>query len=241
DVIDVDEVTGVQESLDGRVKTLHPKIHGGLLARDTADHEEQLKEEGIHRIHLVIANLYPFQETLAKETATEEEIIENIDIGGPAMLRASAKNFESVAVIVEPSDYKLILEELEEHDGEIPLSIRKKLAAKVFRHTAQYDAMIAEYFAEQTGEVFHGKYTVTYEKVQELRYGENPHQEAAFYKELDSKETSISGAKQLHGKELSYNNIQDANAAIEIVTEFEGAAAVAVKHMNPCGIGVGST
>jgi len=241
DVIDVDEVTGFPEILDGRVKTLHPKIHGGLLARDTADHEEQLKEEGIHRIHLVIANLYPFQETLAKETATEEEIIENIDIGGPAMLRASAKNFESVAVIVEPSDYKLILEELEEHDGEIPLSIRKKLAAKVFRHTAQYDAMIAEYFAEQTGEVFPGKYTVTYEKVQELRYGENPHQEAAFYKELDSKETSISGAKQLHGKELSYNNIQDANAAIEIVTEFEGAAAVAVKHMNPCGIGVGST
>lgn len=241
DVIDVDDVTNFPEILDGRVKTLHPKIHGGLLAKNRADHEEELKEHGIDRIDLVLVNLYPFQETLAKKDVSAEEIIENIDIGGPAMLRASAKNYESVTVVVDPADYELVLQELEENKGEIPLARRKKLAAKVFRHTAQYDALIARYFLEETKEVFPQQYTVTYEKVQELRYGENPHQEAAFYKELQAAETSIAEAKQLHGKDLSYNNIQDANAALEIVTEYEEAAAVAVKHMNPCGIGLGKT
>lgn len=240
-VIDVDDVTKFPEILDGRVKTLHPKIHGGLLAKNTAAHEEQLKEHKIHRIDMLVVNLYPFQETLAKEEASAEEIIENIDIGGPAMLRASAKNYESVSVVVDPADYELVLKELEENEGEISLETRKAFAAKVFRHTAQYDALIAQYFLEETKEVFPKQYTVTYEKVQELRYGENPHQEAAFYKELHAAQTSIAEAKQLHGKELSYNNIQDANAALEIVTEYEEAAAVAVKHMNPCGIGVGKT
>src|SRR5690625_531653 len=239
-VIDVDEVTKFPEILDGRVKTLHPKIHGGLLANRSEEHEGQLAEHEISRIDLVVANLYPFQETLARDGVSEEEIIENIDIGGPAMLRASAKNFESVAVVVEAADYPLIIDEIENNKGEIYLEIRKRLADKVLRHTAQYDAMIAHYFSEKTDETFPGKYTVTYEKVQQLRYGENPHQQAAFYKEINTPGTSIAAAEQLHGKELSYNNIQDTNAGIEIVTEYDGPAAVAVKHMNPCGIGIGS-
>lgn len=240
-VIEVDNVTGFPEILGGRVKTLHPKIHGGILAKNTKEHEAEMKEHDIERIHLVVANLYPFQQTVAKEGATEEDIIENIDIGGPAMLRASAKNFESVAVVVDPEDYDSIIEELTNSEGEISLATRKKLAAKVYRHTAQYDALIAEYFMKQTEEVFPENFSVTYEKVQQLRYGENPHQQAAFYKEVNAPKTSIANAVQLHGKELSYNNIQDANAAVEIVTEYKEPAAVAVKHMNPCGIGVGET
>ena len=241
DVIEVDDVTGFPEILAGRVKTLHPAIHGGLLATDKVEHQAQLEEHDIQNIDLVVVNLYPFQETLVKEDATEEDMIENIDIGGPAMLRAAAKNHERVTVIVEPEDYERVIAELQENDGMTRLDTRRQLAAKVFRHTAQYDAVIAGYFSEMNGETFPGKYTVTYEKVQDLRYGENPHQQAVFYQDVQARKDSLAAAKQLHGKELSYNNIQDANAAVEIVSEFKQPAAVAVKHMNPCGVGVSSS
>lgn len=235
--IPVDEVTGFPEILDGRVKTLHPMIHGGLLAkRSDSTHESQLQENNIVPIDLVAVNLYPFKKTLEKESVTREAIIENIDIGGPAMLRASAKNFADVTVVVDPADYDDVLQQLQENT--LTRDMRQKLAAKVFRHTANYDAMIADYFTSETKEDFPETYTVTYEKVQTLRYGENPHQQAAFYKNPLHSEGGIAGAKQLHGKALSYNNIQDANAALEIVAEYAEPAAVAVKHMNPCGIGV---
>ncbi|WLV25297.1 bifunctional phosphoribosylaminoimidazolecarboxamide formyltransferase/IMP cyclohydrolase [Aciduricibacillus chroicocephali] len=234
----VDEVTGFPEIMDGRVKTLHPKVHGGLLAkRDNPEHRQALADNEIDTIDLVAVNLYPFKETLAKPGVSDDEIIENIDIGGPTMLRSAAKNFADVLVVVDPSDYPKVLEALEQDQTDYKL--RHGLAAKVFRHTAHYDAMIARYFTEATGEAFPENYTVTYEKVQDLRYGENPHQHAAFYKTPVSAAFSLSSAKQLHGKELSYNNIQDANAALEIVREYAEPAAVAVKHMNPCGVGVG--
>jgi phosphoribosylaminoimidazolecarboxamide formyltransferase/IMP cyclohydrolase len=233
----VGEVTGFPEILDGRVKTLHPAIHGGLLAkRSNSKHQKQLEENNISAIDVVVVNLYPFKQTLEKKGVSAEDIIENIDIGGPAMLRASAKNFADVTVIVDPADYEGILEHLRENT--LTAEVRQKLAAKVFRHTANYDAMIAGYFTGKTGEDFPETYTVTYEKVQTLRYGENPHQKAAFYKNPLNAEGSLANAKQLHGKELSYNNIQDANAALDIVLEYAEPAAVAVKHMNPCGIGI---
>jgi phosphoribosylaminoimidazolecarboxamide formyltransferase/IMP cyclohydrolase len=233
----VDEVTGFPEILGGRVKTLHPSIHGGLLAkRSNTTHQKQLGDNNIVPIDMVVVNLYPFKQTLEKEGVSREDIIENIDIGGPAMLRASAKNFEDVTVVVDPADYAGILDNLRE--DKLTVDIRQKLAAKVFRHTANYDALIAGYFTESTGEDFPETYTVTYEKVQTLRYGENPHQKAAFYKNPLHAKGSLANAKQLHGKELSYNNIQDANAALEIISEYEEPAAVAVKHMNPCGIGI---
>ena len=235
--IAVDSVTGFPEILDGRVKTLHPKIHGGLLAkRSNADHVKALEENEITPIDIVVVNLYPFKETLAKG-ASHEEVIENIDIGGPAMLRASAKNYEDVAVIVNPNRYEAILELLEK--DLLTVDVRKELAAEVFRHTAHYDSMIANYFTEETNDLFTETYTRTFERVQSLRYGENPHQEATFYEIPNYKGISLATAKQLHGKELSYNNIQDANAALEIVLEYDEPTAVAVKHMNPCGIGLG--
>ncbi|MEI3606218.1 bifunctional phosphoribosylaminoimidazolecarboxamide formyltransferase/IMP cyclohydrolase [Pseudogracilibacillus sp. SE30717A] len=237
DAKQVDTVTGFPEILDGRVKTLHPKVHGGLLAkRDQQAHMEALKENEIEPIDLVVVNLYPFKETVTKLGVTEEEVIENIDIGGPTMLRAAAKNFNDVVVVVDPADYEHIGAKLEE--GTVDMETRKQLAAKVFRHTAHYDAMIARYFNEVIEEVFPENYTVTYEKVQDLRYGENPHQQAAFYEDVQYKGVSLATAKQLHGKELSFNNIQDANAALEIVAEYDASAVVAVKHMNPCGIGL---
>lgn len=234
----VDSVTQFPEILDGRVKTLHPKIHGGLLAkRQNEEHIAALKKNEIDPIDIVVVNLYPFKETLAKDNVTHDDIIENIDIGGPAMLRASAKNYEDVAVIVDPNDYDHVLELLQEKAlGE---AVRKELAAKVFRHTAHYDSMIAAYFTEETNELFTETYSRTYERVQSLRYGENPHQEATFYEIPNYKGISLATAKQLNGKDLSYNNIQDANAALEIVLEYDEATAVAVKHMNPCGIGMG--
>src|SRR5690625_4771356 len=185
---------------------------------------------------MVVVNLYPFKQTLAKAGVSESEIVENIDIGGPTMLRAAAKNFTDVAVVVDPADYEQVLAELKEN--KLDHEQRQKLAAKVFRHTANYDAMIARYFTTQTNEEFPENYTVTYEKVQSLRYGENPHQKAAFYKDPIETSLSLASAKQLHGKELSFNNIQDANAALEIVAEYEEPTVVAVKHMNPCGIGL---
>lgn len=236
--IAVDSVTEFPEILDGRVKTLHPKIHGGLLAkRDKEAHVQALKENEIDPIDLVVVNLYPFKETLAKDGVSHEEIIENIDIGGPAMLRASAKNYEDVAVIVDPKDYEQVLELLQ--NDALESAVRQELAAKVFRHTAHYDSMIATYFTAETNDLFTETYSRTYERVQPLRYGENPHQEATFYEIPNYEGISLATAKQLHGKELSYNNIQDANAALEIVLEYEGSTAVAVKHMNPCGIGMG--
>lgn len=233
----VDEVTGFPEILGGRVKTLHPFIHGGLLAkRSDADHMNQLEENNIAPIDMVVVNLYPFKQTLQKEGVSGDEIIENIDIGGPTMLRAAAKNFADVAVVVNPSDYETVIAGL--RADSFGKTERKKLAAKVFQHTANYDAMIARYFSEETEEAFPETYTVTYEKVQSLRYGENPHQQAAFYQNPLHKGWSLAAVKQLHGKELSFNNIQDANAALEILSEYKEPTAVAVKHMNPCGIGV---
>lgn len=233
----VETVTNFPEILDGRVKTLHPFVHGGLLAkRDNDAHMAALAENDITPIDIVVVNLYPFKETVTKPEVTEEEIIENIDIGGPTMLRAAAKNFADVLVVVDPNDYDQIAESLAV--GAVSMTERKQLAAKVFRHTAHYDAMIARYFNETTEEQFPENYSVTYEKVQNLRYGENPHQQAAFYEDVQHRGISLATAKQLHGKELSFNNIQDANAALEIVAEYEEAAVVAVKHMNPCGIGL---
>lgn len=238
-VIGVDDVTGFPEILEGRVKTLNPLIHGGLLAKFSEEnHQKQLAEHNIEPIHLVCVNLYPFQQTIAKPDVTVDDAIENIDIGGPTMLRASAKNHEYVTVVVDPADYGKVIEELKE-SGEVQKATRRRLAAKVFRHTAAYDALIAEYMTNLTNEENPEKLTVTYELKQNLRYGENPHQKAAFYRKPLGSTFSIAAAEQLHGKELSYNNISDADAALQIVKEFSDPAAVAVKHMNPCGVGTG--
>ncbi|WP_078550254.1 bifunctional phosphoribosylaminoimidazolecarboxamide formyltransferase/IMP cyclohydrolase [Litchfieldia alkalitelluris] len=240
-VIGISEVTGFPEIMDGRVKTLHPNIHGGLLAvRDNEEHMNTLQQHNITPIDLVVVNLYPFQQTIAKPDVEFADAIENIDIGGPSMLRSAAKNHQSVTVVVDPADYEIVLAELKEN-GEVTSETKRRLGAKVFRHTAAYDAVIAEYLTNMTGEESPESYTVTYEKKQDLRYGENPHQKAAFYKKPLGSVFSIAAATQLHGKELSYNNINDANAALQIVKEFTEPAAVAVKHMNPCGVGVGKT
>ena len=236
--IGISEITNFPEIMDGRVKTLHPAVHGALLCvRENPDHVRQIKELGIEYIDMVFVNLYPFKQTIMKDGVSHEEIIENIDIGGPSMLRSASKNYASIPVIVDPNDYETVLKELKEN-GETTLSTREHLAAKVFRHTAAYDTIIAQYLTNKCGEKFPENYTVTYEKVQDLRYGENPHQDAAFYKTYNPK-YSLANAKQLHGKELSYNNIQDANACIEVLKEFNEPCAVGMKHMNPCGVGVG--
>ncbi|GCD84310.1 bifunctional purine biosynthesis protein PurH [Parageobacillus thermoglucosidasius] len=240
-VIGISDVTGFPEILDGRVKTLHPIIHGGLLAiRDNERHQNELREHHITPIDLVVVNLYPFQQTIAKSDVTFAEAIENIDIGGPTMLRAAAKNHQYVTVVVDPADYDAVVQELKEH-GDVSAEMKLKLAAKVFRHTAAYDAMIAEYLTNKTGEEYPESFTITFEKKQSLRYGENPHQTAAFYQKPLGSSFSIAKAAQLHGKELSYNNINDTNAALQLVKEFAEPAAVAVKHMNPCGVGIGAT
>lgn len=236
----IEEVTGFPEMMDGRVKTLHPKIHGGLLGRrDLDSHMAAMRSHGITEIDLVVVNLYPFKETIEKPDVTEAEAIENIDIGGPSMLRSGAKNFASVAVVVDPADYELVLTELQA--GGTTLGTRKYLAAKVFRHTAAYDALIAGYLTNVVGDSQPEKMTLTYELKQSLRYGENSHQQAAFYQDALPVSYSIAQAKQLHGKELSYNNIKDADAALRIAREFEAPTVVALKHMNPCGIGTGDT
>ncbi|WP_332633276.1 bifunctional phosphoribosylaminoimidazolecarboxamide formyltransferase/IMP cyclohydrolase [Halalkalibacter flavus] len=240
-VIGISEVTGFPEILDGRVKTLHPNIHSGLLAmRERAEHQEQLAEHNISPIDLVVVNLYPFKETIAKPNCTFADAIENIDIGGPSMLRAAAKNHQHVTVVVDPKDYPTVIEELS-NEQDVTVETKRRLAAKVFRHTAAYDALIAEYLTEAVGEVEPETFTVTYERKQGLRYGENPHQKATFYKKPLADESSIASAVQLHGKELSYNNIHDADAALAIVKEFDEPAVVAVKHMNPCGVGTGES
>lgn len=240
-VIGISEITGFPEIMDGRVKTLHPNVHGALLCvRDNPDHVKQIQDLSIDYIDLVCVNLYPFKETVQKSGVDHATIIENIDIGGPSMLRSASKNYRFIPVVCDPADYDTVLEEIEAN-GETNPETREKLAAKVFRHTARYDAMIADYLTKKTGETFPESMTITFDKVQDLRYGENPHQRAAFYKGMNP-QYSLANATQLHGKELSYNNIQDGNAAIEILKDFsDSPAAVGLKHMNPCGVGIGKT
>ncbi|BAW16019.1 bifunctional phosphoribosylaminoimidazolecarboxamide formyltransferase/IMP cyclohydrolase [Streptococcus intermedius] len=238
DTIAIDDVTGFPEMMDGRVKTLHPNIHGGLLARrDLDSHVNAMKEHGITPIDLVVVNLYPFKETILKPGVTYADAVENIDIGGPSMLRSAAKNHASVTVVVDPADYAEVLDELSAN-GETTYETRKRLAAKVFRHTAAYDALIAEYFTAQVGEEKPEKLNLTYDLKQPMRYGENPQQDADFYQKALPTAYSIASAKQLNGKELSFNNIRDADAAIRVIRDFKDRpTVVALKHMNPCGIG----
>lgn len=239
----VSEVTGFPEILDGRVKTLHPKIHGGLLAiRDSEEHRRQLASEQIETIDLVVVNLYPFAATIAKPNVTLEDAIENIDIGGPSMLRSAAKNHRFVTVVVDPSDYEGLMAEMKANNGDTTLEFRQKCALKVFNTTALYDSMIFNYLNSKYGTCEDGYpdlLQLSFIKKQSLRYGENPHQEAAFYQETPVPPGTITAAKQLHGKELSFNNINDANAAVELVKEFTEPAVVALKHANPCGVGIG--
>ena len=237
--IGISEVTGFPEICDGRVKTLHPKVHGGLLARrDEASHLEALKENGIEFIDLVCVNLYPFRQTIAKPDVTMEDAIENIDIGGPSMLRSAAKNYRDVTVVCDPADYQTILAEIAE-GGNTKVETRLALSAKAYTHTAQYDSCIATFMREKAG--LSEKLFLEFDVKQSLRYGENPHQSAKFYSDNQTTAFSLAYAEQLGGKELSYNNIQDANAALNIVREFDEPFCVALKHMNPCGAAIGNT
>ncbi len=236
--IGISEITGFPECLDGRVKTLHPAVHAGLLAmRGNPEHMRQLKELNINTIDIVAVNLYPFKETILKPDVTMEDAIENIDIGGPTMLRSAAKNYRDVTVVVDPADYGEVLSRLA--DGTADEAFRFKLMYKVFTHTAVYDSMISAFMREKLGIRYPDEIALAFEKVQDLRYGENPHQTAAFYREPLPVANSIAYAEQLHGKELSYNNINDANGALELLKEFSQPAVVAVKHANPCGVGTG--
>ncbi len=238
EVLNISDVTGFPEICDGRVKTLHPKVHGGLLARrDDPEHLRALKENGIGFIDMVCVNLYPFRETIAKPGVKMEDAIENIDIGGPSMLRSAAKNWADVTVVCDPDDYAQILSEIRA-SGNTGKATRLKLSAKAYTHTAQYDAMIAAYMRAQAG--LDEKLFLEFDLVQSLRYGENPHQSAKFYREGERTPYSLAFARQLNGKELSYNNIQDANAALCIVREFDAPFCVGLKHMNPCGAAVGA-
>lgn len=271
-VTNISEITGFPECLDGRVKTLHPNVHAGILAmRNNKEHMEQLEKLQIETIDIVAINLYPFKSTVLKQDVTLEEAIENIDIGGPTMIRAAAKNWQDVAVVVDHNDYNSIIEQLKE--GGIKKETKFKLCLKVFEHTAAYDALIAQYLkAQANDEVLPQTLTLTYEKAQEMRYGENPHQQAAFYKEPLEAKIGLANAKQLHGKQLSFNNINDTNSAISLLKEFNNntpkeasllevadnevdsgyntfcgikqrniSTVVAVKHANPCGVGCGKT
>ena len=241
EVINVSDITGFPECLDGRVKTLHPKIHGGLLAmRNNPEHMAKLEELGISAIDIAVINLYPFRQTILKENVTFEDAVENIDIGGPAMIRAAAKNHNDVTVIVDPADYEVVLSELRTN-GNTTYETRRRLAYKVFAHTAAYDALIADYMRKQCGIEFPDSLTIPFEAKQDLRYGENPHQKARFYRETGDIRGTLCDAGQLHGKELSYNNISDTNAALEILSDFEGITVVGVKHANPCGVATGDT
>jgi phosphoribosylaminoimidazolecarboxamide formyltransferase/IMP cyclohydrolase len=236
-VTGVAEVTGFPECLDGRVKTLHPAVHGGILAmRDKSEHMKQLDDLGIGTIDIVAINLYPFKATIMKPGVALPEAIENIDIGGPTMLRSAAKNHRDVAVICDPSDYGQILEELHE-TGEVSYEAKYSLALKVFEHTASYDAMIADYLRAEKGVPLPDNPTFTYEKIQTLRYGENPQQSASYYREVRPRAGALTQAKQLNGKELSFNNINDTNGALAALREFDEPTVVAVKHANPCGVG----
>ena len=239
-VKDVSEYTGFPEMMDGRLKTLHPKIHGGLLAlRDNPEHVKSMKKQGIEPIDMVVINLYQFEDTVAKEGCTVEHAIENIDIGGPTMLRAAAKNYRFVSVITDPADYSVILTEMGKTGGKVSEATNFRLAVKTFQTTARYDGAISNYLGtispEGTKKEFPDTFTAQYTMAQSLRYGENPHQKAAFYRENDASLAAISNAKQLQGKELSYNNIVDSEAAWLAVSDFALPAAVIIKHANPCG------
>ena len=240
-VMEVSKHTGFPEIMDGRVKTLHPKIHGGILGRRGID-DGVMKDNDIAPIDLVVVNLYPFEETVAKEDCSLDDAIENIDIGGPAMVRATAKNHAYVSIIVDPEDYQRVLEELHANDGIVSDATRFDLAVKAFEHTSNYDGMIANYLGrvKQDGSMDELPRTINlqFSKVQEMRYGENPHQQAAFYTEKNPTEACIVTAKQLQGKELSYNNIGDTDAALECVKQFDEPCCVIVKHANPCGVSV---
>ena len=247
-VTEVADYTGFPEMLDGRVKTLHPKVHGGILARrDFPEHVAKLEEHGIPEIDMVVVNLYPFQATVAKEQCSLEDAIENIDIGGPTMLRSAAKNHRDVTVVVDPTDYAAVLDEMRANGNTVSYKTNFRLATKVFAHTAQYDGAITNYLTSLTDALQHSSrnaYPATlnlaFEKVQDLRYGENPHQSAAFYRDLSAPAGALAAYRQLQGKELSYNNIADADAAWECVKTFDATACVIVKHANPCGVALGA-
>jgi len=243
EVIPIEEVTGFPECLDGRVKTLHPRIHGGILAvRALDDHMKQLKDLSVAPVDMVVNNLYPFRATLENPESSHADIVENIDIGGPSMIRAAAKNYQDVAILVDPADYVEVLAELKA-EGTTSFGLKERLAAKAFMHTAHYDALIAQYFLEKTETREPELLTLTFERQQSLRYGENPHQGASFYQEIFDTKGSLVEAEQLHGKELSFNNIHDTNGALEILKEYgnEEPTVVAVKHANPCGIAQAET
>jgi phosphoribosylaminoimidazolecarboxamide formyltransferase / IMP cyclohydrolase len=245
-VKDVSEFTGFPEMLDGRVKTLHPKVHGGLLGmRGNPEHVATMQKHGIEPIDMVVVNLYPFEATVAKEGCTLEEAIENIDIGGPTMLRSAAKNNADVTVLVDHADYRAVLDEMRATGGSVARETNFGLAVKVYQHTSAYDGAISNWLGRKLGAEdadFPPTLTFQYSKAQAMRYGENPHQKAAFYVERDVREASIATARQLQGKELSYNNIADTDAALECVKQFpEGPACVIVKHANPCGVALGAT
>lgn len=240
-VQDISDLTKFPECFDGRVKTLHPNVEGGILSvRDNESHRKQMAELGIEAIDIVVCNLYPFKQTVLKPGVSHEEVIENIDIGGPTMLRAAAKNYKFVTVITDPDDYAKVIGELKAK-GETSAETREMLAAKVFIHTAHYDALIAQYFSERLDIKSPQTLTLTYEKKQDLRYGENPHQFAAFYTSVKGTEGTLTAAVQLHGKELSYNNIGDTDGALEALKEFDEPTVVAAKHANPCGVGSAAT
>ncbi|MBI4847873.1 MAG: bifunctional phosphoribosylaminoimidazolecarboxamide formyltransferase/IMP cyclohydrolase [Nitrospirae bacterium] len=236
---EVSKYTGFPEMLGGRLKTLHPKIHGGLLwRRDNTQDERDIKANQIKSIDMVVVNLYPFEQTVSKPNVAFDEAIENIDIGGPTMLRAASKNFRDVVVIVDPADYDKVIQELKTHNGEVSYDTKFYLAQKVFAHTARYDTLISNYLSRhgKTGETFPQYYTQSYLKINDLRYGENPHQKAALYKEPLYNGLSIVDAKILQGKEMSYNNYLDSGAALDLIREFKKPAAVIIKHNNPCGV-----
>ena len=243
-VLGISDATGFPECFDGRLKTLHPKIHGGILAmRQNESHMRQARELGIPMIDIVVNNLYPFESTVAREGVTFAEAVEEIDIGGPAMLRAAAKNWQDVAAIVDPADYEAVVNELAS-EGRLGEKTRKRLMLKVYRHTAAYDAAIAKYlgneFEADSAETFPDRLVLSYTKSQEMRYGENPHQKAAFYAEAAYGKSTLANTEQLHGRELSFCNINDAHGALELVREFTEPALVACKHSNPCGVGCGA-
>lgn len=240
EVKEVSSITSFPECLDGRVKTLHPNIHAGILAiRDNKEHQAQMKKMQIEYLDLIIVNLYPFKEVITKNDVDFENAVENIDIGGPTMLRAGAKNFQDVIVLTDPNDYKLVIEELKE-TKKVSYATRLYLMQKVFEHTAAYDALIFSYLKKERKDYsFPDKLTLTFDKRQTMRYGENPHQQAAFYQEITDIKGTLSNAIQLHGKELSFNNINDTNGALELLKEFDEPTVVACKHGNPCGVGSG--
>ncbi len=236
--IEISDLTGFPECLDGRVKTLHPKVHAGILAmRSNPNHMKQLADLNVDTIDFVVVNLYPFKQTILKEHVSREECVENIDIGGPTMLRSAAKNYQDVTVITDPADYEKVLTELKENK-KVSLDTKFYLMQKVFEHTANYDAMICNYIKnERADHSYPTTLSLTFEKVQEMRYGENPHQTGCLYKEVGKCEGSLVTAKQLNGKELSFNNINDTNGALELLKEFDEPTIVACKHGNPCGVG----